>query len=115
MKKIISLALVLCLVFALAPAAYASSGTDVPPVVEPMKPVVKGDTIYFNNYNELLVYVVNNIFFSEAGEGIFGRWGHLTGCTGNPCQCLAVMVAAEKEQRQIDFENSLQVWIQQPR
>ncbi len=116
MKKIISLALVLCLIFALVPAAYASGkASDPPPVVEPMNPVVKGDKIYFNNRNEFLVYVINNIFFDEAGEGIFGKWGHLTGCTGNPCQCLAVMVAAEKEQRQIDFENSLQVWIRTSR
>ena len=117
MKKIISLALVLCLIFALAPAALAAdsnAGAADPKNDGNKLPKIPSDVV-IRDLNDFLVYYTNYFFFDEAGDGIFQKSGHLISCTGNPCQCLAVMVAAEKEQRQIDFENSLQVWIRSSR
>ena len=105
MKKIISLALVLCLVFALAPAAYASNPDDS---------AAAPDISYQKFYEDLFLFV-HGIVYDAENEGILQGNGHLMSCNGGDCQCYAVVSAAHDEYRQQKWEQSLQVWIRSSR
>ncbi len=96
MKKIISLALVLCLVFALAPAAYAD------------------EVRVFDTHEDYLLFVKYN-FFSEASDDLFQSNGHLVGCDVKNCQCLPILEAADREYWEKKMEDRLQIWVRSSR
>jgi len=101
MKKIISLVLVLVLIFALSPMAYAAPSTYEYELI-----MYDGSRIGFKNLHSLIKY----LFFYDAADGVFQSNGHLSSCTGGDCNCLLIMAEAEKEQRKLDWERSLAVY-----
>ena len=112
MKKIISLVLVLCLIFALAPAAFA----DTPaPGASPgggktgeKEKAPTWDELKKENGEAFLEKYAK--YFFEGGDGILEKDGHLVSCDGKNCICVAVLKGAEEEYRHQQWLQSLQVW-----
>lgn len=104
MKKLLSLVLVMVMLFSFCPAAYASGLDDVSPASSPME-----DLILY------LLKVTNLIYTDGASEGIVKADGHLVSCPGEGCNCLSVLLIAEMESRQLEWEESLKVWIKTSR
>ena len=107
MKKLISLLIVLCLIFALAPAAYADMAR--------LEDLDKDD---WKEINETSKYRGNDgiyfFWYGEEGDGIFGADNHLLSCTGD-CNCAAILTAAEKEYAAEQAKQRLRVWISSDR
>ncbi len=116
MKKIISLLLVLCLIFALAPAAFADmvntddldtekEKKDFEDAKKSAKYVAYFDTIFDNLY----------FLYGDEADGILKSDGHLVSCSGGDCNCFATLYAAEKEARAQEALDKLRVWINSKR
>ena len=101
MKKLISLLLVLVMIFTMAPAAYAEGTEDI--------------SDWDDFWEDFLVYLIRVIAFPEAGEGIFLENGHLSSCSGDDCQCLAVLLATLEEEFAANAEKGLKVWVKSGR
>ena len=107
MKKLISLLIVLCLIFALAPAAYADMAR--------LEDLDKDD---WKEINETSKYRghdgIHFFWYGEEGDGIFGTDNHLLTCTGD-CNCAAILTAAEKEYAAEQAKQRLRVWVSSDR
>ena len=120
MKKLLSLLLVLCLVVALAPAAYAADAkeyVEVPGVGKTKVEVEDWDKAYQKNNGDLLktIFDTELLYTEEAAEGIVKDNGHLYGCSGGNCYCLETIIEAEKEYQAQKAKEDLKVWISSKR
>ncbi|MBQ8216967.1 MAG: hypothetical protein IJZ91_03290 [Oscillospiraceae bacterium] len=106
MKKIISLLLVLCLVFALAPAAYAAD-------------TIAGDPKNMTNDGGEGIKVSasskdsdeNKLYTKDASAGIVKDDGHLYSCPGGNCDCYGIILQADREYKALESERQLKVWM----
>ena len=106
MKKLISLVLVLCLILALAPAAFAAGEKEeekAPTWEELKKETGEG---FLKDYAK---------YFFDGDSRLLGSGGHLATCDGKNCCCVSVLKSAEEEYRQQKFEEELEVWIRSTR
>lgn len=117
MKKIISLFLVLCLIFALAPVAFADMMHYDEYAAKNPKEQLDLDNewesakhkVIFNGHEDI------RFWYGDEADGILNGKGHLASCSGGDCNCFAVLYAAEKEaaaQRAVD---RLRVWVNSKR
>ena len=107
MKKLISLLIVLCLIFALAPAAYADMARLDELDEEDWKEIDK--TFKYGGTDGIYFY-----WYGEEGDGIFGADNHLLTCTGD-CNCATVLYAAEQEAAAARDRERLRVWVSSDR
>ena len=120
MKKIISLLLILCLIFALTPAAFAD--------------MIHSDELNDMNEKEFYDFVdeFNSakytygygdptkefylFWYEDEADGILQDSGHLMSCSGGAdCHCFATLYAAEKEAAAQKAVDRLRVWINSKR
>lgn len=103
MKKIISLLLVLMMLVSLAPAAFADGGDSGSGA---------GTAI---SLEDALIKLLRVYGCEDAGEGIFQEDGHLVSCSGENCQCLAVLYATVRDDIAAKKVQDLQVWYRSSR
>lgn len=114
MKKLISLLIVLCLIFALAPAAYADM-ISWDEIAEFKLEEYKALDKKLDEAKHITLSKDYLFWYGEEADGIINGL-HLYSCSGGAdCNCGAILAAAEEEYAAEQAKQRLRVWVSSDR